>query len=163
MTTNSTTLKPGDNLPGRGKSNKTRILEGIRAAAVMGVEDIDTEGKRDSEVRELVELKYWEHVARQSVVDEKNGTMLLKAMMDKGWSSMKALSPPVEFDYPENGTLTEKSAAIEKAIASGEISPDTGVNLLAALSHVAKIEEVTEIRGELDQLQEIVEQLRTQS
>lgn len=153
MATSSTTMKPGDNLPPRGKSNKTRILNGIRAAAVMGVSGIDTSGKTDSEVRELVEEKFWEYVATQSVVDEKNGATLLKAMMDKGWSSMKATLGNVEFEFDEKAEPHEQASQVMAAAAGGQIAPDIAQMFVSSIANMLKINEITEIRERLEQIE----------
>lgn len=69
----------------------------------------------------------------------------------------KQVAPTVEFDYPKDGTLTEKASAIEVAISDGVIPPDVGVNLISVLAHVAKIEEVTEIKERLDRIEQMIE------
>lgn len=153
MAKSSTTLKAGDNLPARGKSNRTRILNGIRQAAVMGVSDINTEGKSDSEIRELIEEKFWQYVATQSVVDEKNGPMLIKAMLDKGWSSMKPTLGSVEFDFDEKAEPHEQASQVMAAAAKGEIAPDVAQMFVASIANMLKINEITEIRERLEQIE----------
>ena len=153
MATSSTTLKTGDNLPARGKSNKTRILNGIRAAAVMGVSEINTEGKSESETRELVVERFWQYVANQSVIDEKNGPMLIKAMMDKGWSSMKPTLGNVEFEFDETAEPHEQASQVMAAAAKGEIAPDVAQMFVASIANMLKINEITEIRERLEQIE----------
>jgi len=72
----------------------------------------------------------------------------------------KPVAPVINFEYPADGTLMDRARAIELGIAEAIIPPDIGVSLLSALAHIAKTEEVTEIKEQLAQLQEIVEQLR---
>lgn len=153
MAKSSTTLKAGDNLPARGKSNKTRILNGIRAAAVMGVSEINTKGKSESEIRELVEEKFWQYVATQSVIDEKNGPMLIKAMMDKGWSSMKPTMGSVEFDFDEKAEPHEQASQVMAAAAKGEMSVDAAQAFISSIANMLKINEITEIRERLEQIE----------
>lgn len=57
----------------------------------------------------------------------------------------KQVAPTIDYDYPADGTLADRSRAIERGIAAGVIPPDIGVSLISALSGVAKIEEVTEV------------------
>ena len=66
----------------------------------------------------------------------------------------KQVAPTVEFDYPKDGTLTEKASAIEVAISDGVIPPDVGVNLISVLAHVAKIEEVTDLQERIAKIEE---------
>ena len=155
MAANSTTLKAGDNLPPRGKSNKTRILNGIRQAAVMGVSEINTEGKSDYEIRELVEEKFWKYVATQAVIDEKNGAMLIKAMMDKGWASMKPTLGNVEFNFDEKLEPHEQALQVMAAAAKGEISPDAAQIFVASIANTLKIKEITDLEDRLSALEQV--------
>lgn len=155
MAKNKTTLTPElrERLPGRGLSNKTRILNGIRAAAVMDVDLIDTEGKTPSEVRELVEEKFWEYIAKQVRDDEKNGAMLLKAMLDKGWSNMKPVMESQSFDFDPDASQATQARQILKAASDGHIAPDIAKIYLEAMASLMKVEELTELKDRLDKLE----------
>lgn len=66
----------------------------------------------------------------------------------------KQVAPTVTFDYPKDGTLMDKANAIELAISDGMIPPDIGVSLISVLSHVARIEEESELKESIRRIQE---------
>lgn len=149
-------------MPARGKSNKTRILEGIRAAAVMDTENLsESDYKNKTEYLAAIEAKYWEYCARAAVTDEKNGMTIVKAMMDKGWSNMKPVMESQSFDFDPAGTQAEQARQILEAASKGLLSPDVAKVYLEALASLAKVEEVTEIKNELEQVKAIIEELRS--
>lgn len=156
MAKNKTTITPElrERLPGRGLSNKTRILNGIRAAAVMDVGTIDTSGKTESQVRELIEEKFWQYIATQATVDEKNGAMLLKAMLDKGWSNMKPVMESQQFDFDPEATQAVQARQILKAASDGMIAPDVAKTYLEAMASLMKVEEITDLKERLEKLEE---------
>lgn len=155
MAKNKTTLTPElrERLPGRGLSNKTRILNGIRAAAVMGASGVNADGKTDSQVREEVEELFWKYVAEQSVGDDKNGSMLLKTMLDKGWSNMKPVMESQSFDFDPDASQATQARQILKAASDGHIAPDIAKIYLEAMASLMKVEELTELKDRLDKLE----------
>jgi len=145
----STTLKKGDNLPGRGKSNKTRILDALRSESVK-----DLLGLPGTPTRDQAEEAYFSRVAERALNDaDPNSAMLLKVLMDKGWSSPKPTLDPVEFEFPKNGTPADKSFAIVEAIAKKAIAPDVGQILINIIKDAVVIEESTELKARIEELE----------
>lgn len=87
--------------------------------------------------------------------------MAFPEMMKRLHPVPKQVAPMIEFDYPSRGSLSEKANAVECAMAEGKMPPDIGVSMLTALGHVAKVEEITDIKQQLAELQEMVEALRS--
>lgn len=151
-----------ERIPGRGKSNKTRILEGIRAAAMLDSGDIhESDFKKRSDYLSALEDRFWKHIAIEAATNEKNGPMLLAKMMDKGWSNMKPIMESQSFDFDPAGTQAEQARQILEAASKGLLSPDVAKTYLEALASLAKVEEVTEIKAELEQVKAMIEELRS--
>ena len=126
----------------RGKSNKSKVLEGIKAA-VTGCES-----------KEEAEKEYFKHVAERALnPDDKDSSTLLKLLGDKAWSSVKPSVAPVEFDFPVDGTPTEKSLSIIDAIATGTIAPDIGQMMVGIIKDAVMIEEGTDLKLRIEELE----------
>ncbi len=113
----------------RGKSGRTLVLEGIRAAMPL------------CEDQDQAQTLYFEEVAKRAFnINDKDSAMLLKWMGDKGWASLKAVLEPVEFDFPEDGSRLQKADAVLNAMARGIIPADVGVLFLRSSDSVSSIE-----------------------
>ncbi len=127
----------------RGKSGKTLVLEGIKAAMPL------------CETREQAETLFFKEVAKRAFsVEDKDSAMLLKWMGDKGWASLKAVLEPVTFEYPEDGTRLEKADAVLLAMAKGIIPADVGSLFLRSNEHVSNVEIDTKIKQELEEIKQ---------
>ena len=152
MPKSSTTLKSGDNLPARGKSNKTRILDAIRSESVM-----ELAGLTGKPTRDQAEEAYFSHIARRAfTATDPNSAMLLKVLGDKGWANLKPTLDPIELDFPIEGTATQKSMAVVNAIATGKIAPDIGQMIIGIIKDSVIIEEGTDLKARIEQLEEII-------
>lgn len=129
----------------RGKSGRTLVLEGIMAA----IPDIDTPDKAQSEFFKMVSK-------RAFCEDDKDSAMLAKWLGDKGYANLKPVMEKVSFDFDESGTPFEQAAQVLKAASEGYISPDIAQMFVSSINGLVKIEEVTEIRKELEELKELV-------
>jgi len=68
------------------------------------------------------------------------------------WNDKKATAPTINFTIDEKGKPTEQAAQILAAIAAGIIQPDIGAMLISSISNVLKIEEVTTIKEEMEEI-----------
>tara|TARA_R110000851_G_scaffold332318_1_gene508084 strand:- start:42 stop:497 length:456 start_codon:yes stop_codon:yes gene_type:complete len=149
MAKSSTTLGGGDNLPARGKSNKTRILEAMRAVAFEGLTGAST--------KEECEIAFFKSVVkRASNVDDKDSAQMIKVLADKGWASVKPVMDMVAFEYPENGTITQRANAILKAVADGLLAPDVGLSLLSGMEKASTIEANSELKDRIEKLEALI-------
>lgn len=146
-----------DRMPGRGRSNKSLILEALRRESF--------ENLTENSSNEESTVAFFQHIIRraQSGEADKDSGMLLKWLGDKGWASLKPVMGAVEFDFDVNATESEQAKQILKAASEGHITPDVAQMFVNMMTGMLKIEEVTEIKQQLSELQEVVEQLRTQS
>lgn len=146
MAKSSTTLKAGDRLPGRGMSNKNRVLDGIRKSVLSGLLPEAT--------RDQAEIAFFKKVADRAFNDEdKDSGMLLRFLGDKGWSSMKPTLGSVEFEFDEKAEPHEQAAQVMAAAARGDIAPDVAQMFVASIANMLKINEITEIRERLEQIE----------
>lgn len=146
MPKSSTTLKAGDNLPPRGRSNKTKILEALKAESF--------EGLADDSTKDQAEVAWFRHIVKRARnPDDKDSGMLLKWLGDKGWSSVKPMTEIVQFDFPENASEADKANAILLAVTKGLISVDHGQGLSKILDTVKDAEMLTTIKERLEILE----------
>ena len=82
----------------------------------------------------------------------KNGDMAAaKVLLDRVCPVLKAQAQSVNIDA--DGTLATKGENIISAALSGNMSPDTAIQLISALSAQAKIVETTELIGRIEALE----------
>lgn len=147
MAKSSTTLKKGDNLPGRGKSKRTLILDAIRKQSLLGLK---SDASKDD-----AEEAFFAHMAERAVNKEDNSSaMLIKVLADKGWASTKPTMEPVEFEFDSEGSAAAQASQIVEAIAKGQLSPDVGNMLINSIANLMKIVEITELEERLKALEE---------
>ena len=153
MATSDTTLKAGDNLPPRGKSNKTRILNALRHESVRDLLDL-----KEGATREEAEEAYFVAVGKLAFnADDPNSAMLIKFLGDKGWNNLKPTLDPIHFDFPVEGTPTQKAFAIVEAISNGSISPDVGQVIIGIIKDAVIIEEGTELKERIEAIEKLLE------
>lgn len=146
MPKTKTTLKKGDNLPGRGMSNKNRVLEGILASSRSGLSKNAT--------RDDAEIAYFKHIADRAFdPEDKDSGTLLKFLGDKGYSSMKPTLGCVEFEFPSTGSPTDKALAIVNAMATAKLPPDIGTLMIGIIKDSVIIEEGTDLKARIENIE----------
>lgn len=126
----------------RGKSGRTLVLEGIKAAIP------------ECKDKDEAQTHYFKHVAKRAFdPDDKDSSTLLKLLGDKAWASVKPSAALIEFDFPVNGTPTEKSLSIIDAIATGSIAPDIGQMMIGVIKDAVIIEEGTDLKIRIEELE----------
>lgn len=149
MTKNSTSLKKGDNLPPRGKSRKTLILDAIRESSLM-------EATPDTS-RDDTEKLFFKHISIQaSNPGSENFALCLKLLADKGWASLKPTMDHVEFTFDEDATPAKQASQVMNAAASGRIPPDVAKTFIDTIAAMIKIEEYTELKDRLDAIERAI-------
>ena len=125
----------------RGRDKRTLILEALERAGV------NEEGFYDRLVLEAL---------TPQGEDGKTNQVAFQELWKRFHPVPKPVAPTIQFEYPITGTLVERARAIETGIAEGIIPPDIGVSMITALGHVARTEEVTEIRERLERLEALI-------
>lgn len=98
------------------------------------------------------EAGFWQAVVEMA----KGGDMQAMAMIaDRLYPKLKPTSEAVKLSEPLDGTLADNARALLRLVAAGELSPDTGKELLAAIADLAKIIEVADLEQRIAKLEEI--------
>lgn len=130
----------------RGKSKRTLILEAIKSESLLTVSP-------DSS-NEDCEKAFFGHILKRAVnPEDQNSAMLLKTVLDKGWSSVKSSMEPVKFKLDKSKTLDEQANQILIAISDGDLPPDVGVMMINAITNMLKIKEVTDLEERIKALE----------
>lgn len=74
-----------------------------------------------------------------------------KLLIDRVCPPLKAQAVPIAL--PANGTLTDQGAEVIRATMNGQISPDIGSQLIAALASQSKIVEIDELTRRIEALE----------
>lgn len=149
MAKTKTTLKKGDNLPGRGMSNKNRVLEGILASGLAGLSSNAT--------RDDAEIAFFKNIADRAFDSEdKDSGMLLRFLGDKAYSSMKPTLGRVEFEFDVKASPSKQASQVMSAAASGEIAPDIANMFVSSIASMLKIDEVTELQKRIEALEKVM-------
>ena len=138
-------------MPPRGRDKRILTLESIKESALLGL-------SKDS-TSEQAEKAVFSHMAKVAFKPEdenqaSQSSVCLSLLMKKGWPDVKPQDPLIEFDFDSDGTPLQKANQLMSAISNGVIPPSTGLSLINAMASVMKIEEVTEIRQEIDRIKE---------
>jgi len=100
-----------------------------------------------------------ETLTRKAIELAKEGDVTaLRLCLDRIAPAPKSSAQPVTIDLPENGSLTDTARAIVEAAASGEIPADLAAQLVSAVASVAKVEEITELKGRLEGLERAIKE-----
>lgn len=149
MAKSETTLKAGDNLPPRGKSNKTRILNALRHESVRVLLDLE-----EGATKEEAEEAFFVAVGKRAFnPEDPNAAMLIKFLGDKGWNNLKPTFDPIQFDFPIDGTATQKAFSIIRAISTGVMSADIGQIIIGIIKDAVIIEEGTDLKERLEEIE----------
>ena len=70
----------------------------------------------------------------------------------------KPVAPPIEFDFPNNGTPVEKMDAIISGIASGAVPTDLGKMMAEIIKAGMDVQEVSELAARLERLEKLLEE-----
>jgi hypothetical protein len=146
MAKSNTTLKKGDNLPARGRSNKTIILEMLREKGHLSL------GK--DATKEEAEKAFFHNVATSAFdLEDQNRGMCLKLLADKGWASVKPSSEMIEFEFDINAPPHVQAAQVMKGVSEGKVAPDIGNTFVQSIKAMIDIEEYTDLKERIEKLE----------
>lgn len=148
MAKSSTTItkENRDRVPGRGRSNKTIILEAMREASLIGL--------KESSTKEQSETAFFKHVAKSAFnPEDPNCGMCLKLLADKGWASVKPSSEMVGFEFDEKAKPYIQATQVMAAAAKGLIPPDIANTFIQSIKSMLDIEEVTLLKERIEKLE----------
>lgn len=77
-----------------------------------------------------------------------------RLILERVLPPVKATEQAVELSLPDAGTLTAQGRAVLSAVATGDIAPGQGAQLLAAIGSLARVTEIDELEARLTKLEE---------
>ena len=128
--------------PPRGKSYRSVLLEALRAA--------------NSPMNEIEFVTYY--INRAMTCEDAQATGMLREIFLRLNPIPKPVAPPIEFDFPADGTPVQKMDAIIKGVSTGLVPADIGKMMADILKTGLDIAEVTELAARLDRLEKLLEQ-----
>jgi len=149
MAKTKTTLKPGDNLPSRGRAFKSILFDVLR-------EESEIELNPDS-TREDAEKAFIRHAAKRAFDSgDSASATILNEFMKRSFPPLKPTSEAVRFEFPVDGTATEKCLSVIGAIAAGEIPADVGQTIIGIIKDTVVIEEGTDLKDRIAKLESLI-------
>ena len=146
MAKSTTTLKKGDNLPARVRSNKTIILEMMREKSHLELNKNST--------KDEAEKAFFNSVATSAFnLEDQNRGMCLKLLADKGWASVKPSSELIAFDFDADAPPHVQAAQVMKGAAEGRIPPDIANTFVQSIKAMIDIEEYTDLKKRLEDIE----------
>lgn len=111
-------------------------------------------GAKDKRNRLREQLELHGDELLKVVLDQAKGgdSSALKLCFERLMPPAKQVAESITFDLTGK-TLTEQAQSIVVAISQGELNPDTGRQLIAALSDLSKITEIDELTTRLANLE----------
>ena len=119
-------------MPGRGKSERTKILDAMKRA-------------------NTTEDDFYDSLLERSLDKEDN--FGFKEMLNRMSPIPKAVAPLYEFTFDEKGTPYKKSCQVLKAMSAGKIPSDIGALFIGGIQSMLKIQEVTELERMIKELE----------
>lgn len=142
-----TTLKKGDNLPPRGRSNKTIILEMMREKGHLELTEKHT--------KEDAEKAFFHNVATSAFnPEDQNRGMCLKLLTDKGWANLKPSNETVNFEFDKDLPPHQQAAQVMDAASKGDLAPDIANTFIQSIKAMIDIEEYTDLKERITKLEE---------
>ena len=148
---NQTSITPNSRkeLPNRGKGKQTLILEAIRDAAVLSLDENSTRDESEKAI-----FKFMAEAAFNPTVDTAlMANFCLGQIMKKGWPDVKSVMPCVEFEFDENATPALQASQVMRAASDGLIPPDIANTFISSIASMLKIDEVTELQSRLEAIE----------
>ncbi len=129
--------KKNQPINGRGKSERTKILEAM-----------EWKGNTESGFYDLL-------IERAFGPDD---SFTWKELLVRMSPIPKSVSPMVKFKFDEDGDPHKQAAQILKAMAIGALPSDTGSLFISSIQSMLKIQEITDIDERLKAMESRIEQ-----
>ena len=136
-------------MPLRGRSKKTIIMEALRKEAMSGVPD----GASNDEA----ENAWFSHLVKKAFDSEdKDSGLCLRLVTERGWAALKPSSDCVSFEFDKDATPTTQAAQVMDAVSEGHIPPDLGLAFVSGIKSMIDIEANTELKARIEQIEEML-------
>ena len=129
-----------ENRKPRGKGKRTLMLEAIRASV---------EGGEAELLKQVVSIA----LGKDGGEDAKPNPQLLTLVLQRIEPPLKSTMPLIEFDFDDSAAPSVQAGQVMKAVSEGIIAPDVGQLFISSIASMLKIEEVTELKGRLSEIE----------
>ena len=75
-----------------------------------------------------------------------------RVLLERAVPALRAAEQVTPLTLPD-GTLTEQGRAVLRSVAAGELGPQQGAQLVAAIGALARVEELDEVKRRLDAIE----------
>lgn len=124
--------QPSPERRGRGKSERTKILEALKRKGV-------------------TEDGFYDVLLGRALDPDDN--FALKEVLARFSPLKKAVLPSVEFEFNKDGTPAEQVSQILDAVSDGKVAPDVGAMIINAVKHAVDIEANTELKQRIEEIE----------
>ena len=146
MATSKTTLKPGDNLPARGRGNKQLILEMLREKGHLKL--------KKSSSKDESEKAFFNEIATAAFnIEDPNRGMCLSLLANKGWANLKPSNETVNFEFDKELLPHQQAAQVMDAASNGYLPPDIANTFIQSIKAMIDIEEYTNLKERIEKLE----------
>ena len=147
-TKTSITSETRKDMPSRGRSKKTLILEMLREESLLDLKPKSTD--------EDAEKAFFKHIAKSAFDHEdSNRGVCLNLLANKGWANLKPSNELIEFDFDVNAKPHIQASQAMNAAANGVIPPDLARVFVDGIASMLKIQEVTDFEERLAAIEKI--------
>ena len=130
----------------RGRSFKTLLLESIREKSRL---DLTPKSSKED-----AEKAFIDHCATRAFNPDDNASgTILKEFLNKSFPGLKSTLEKIKFDFPEDGTPTQKSLAVVQAISNGALPADVGQTIIGIIKDSVVIEEGTDLKDRIESIE----------
>jgi hypothetical protein len=104
-------------------------------------------------LREAIETGNVDTIKKLRAMADAGDVAAAKLILDRAYPPLRPTDEPIDVpELFEASTHTEAARAVWRAVASGELPPDVGAKLITSIASAAKVEEVDELRRQVQQL-----------
>lgn len=133
----------------RGKSFKTKLIDAIQRESLLEA--------KEGESQEKTEERFLSHMAKRAFdPDDQASATLLKELLSKSYASLKSTLPTIEFDFDATKTPAEQVTQLMDAASQGILPPDVAITFVHAIKAAVDIEESTDLRKRIEELERIM-------
>jgi len=149
MAKTKTSLIAGENLPARGRAFKSILFDVLREESQINLNPEST--------REDAEKAFIKHAALRAFNQEDTASAtILNEFMKRSFPPLKPTSETIKFDFPVNGSATDKALSVIDAISSGDIPVDVGQTIVGIIKDSVIIEEGTDLKERIAKLESLI-------
>ena len=136
-------------MPLRGRSKKTIIMEALRKEAMSGV---SSNASNDD-----AENAWFAHLVKKAFdPEDKDSGLCLRLVTERGWAALKPSSDCVSFEFDKDATPTIQAAQVMDAVSEGHIPPDLGLAFVSGIKSMIDIEANTELKARIEQIERML-------